>query len=524
MIGQVIRGRAGRTPLTWDLVPMPALPLAAPRRPYSILDTPYSILHLPPMPRLSLPLALLAGLTTLVAAEPVPATIVVHTDKPGFAIPADFTGLSTEKKLMARDCFSAQNQDLIHLCRTLGPGVFRIGANNVDSTLFDAAADPKLESMQENRYVTDTRTIGPKSVDAFFDFARASGWKIIYGVNLGSKDPAMSAAEAAYAWKVGAKEIVAIEIGNEPNLYPKGPKREGIRPSNWRYPQYKEEFTAVYDAIKAKDATIPITGPAVTKSTNWMPLFMADFKDRVALATSHVYHLSAPEADPKAQRFTSVEKLLGEKYPDDWIIKLKDATSVGVPYRVGECNTASGGGKRGVSNAFVSALWAIDFMFDVAEAGGQGVNFHGSFTANNYSPIVFDKKSSRYVAAPMYYGMLFFSRAAQGKLVATEAKSEAKLIAHSVLGADGKLRVTLVNKDLTQSIAASVTGGAKFTKGQVLRLTAPSVDATEGVTFAGAAVNADGTWAPKTTEALTLSAGTASATLPPASAALLILE
>ena len=476
------------------------------------------------MPRPFVTLSVLLGLSSLLAAEPVPATIVVHTDKPGFAIPADFTGLSTEKKLMARDCFSAQNQDLIALCRTLGPGVFRIGANNVDSTFFKREGAPPLESMQENKYVTDPRTIGPKSVDAFFDFARAAGWKIIYGVNLGANDPAMAADEVDYAWKVGAKEIIAIEIGNEPNLYSKGPKREGIRPSSYGYPQYKAEFTAAYDAIKAKDAKIPITGPAITKSTKWMPLFMADFKDRIVLATSHVYHLSAPEVDPKAQRFTSVEKLLGEKYPDDWIIKLQDATSVGVPYRVGECNTASGGGKRGVSNAFVSALWSIDFMFDVAKAGGQGVNFHGSFTANNYSPIVFDKKSSRYVAAPMYYGMLFFSRAAQGRLVASELKTDANFITHSVLGADGKLRVTLVNKDLTKPVIASIAAGAQFTKGQALRLAAPAASATEGVIFAGAAVNADGTWAPKSPEALTLSAGNTTITLPPASAALLILE
>lgn len=475
------------------------------------------------MPRFPL-LCLLLGVRTLIAADAVPATIVVHTDKLGFAIPADFTGLSTEKKLLARDCFSAQNQDLIALCRTLGLGVLRIGANNVDSTFFKREGAPPLESMLDNKYVTDPRTIGPKSVDAFFDFARATGWKIIYGVNLGANDPVMAADEADYAWKVGAKELIAIEIGNEPNLYPKGPKREGIRPSNWRYPQYKEEFTAAYDAIKAKDAKIPITGPALTKSTNWMPLFMADFKDRIALATSHVYHLSAPETDPKAQRYTSVEKLLGEKYPDDWIIKLRDATSVGVPYRIGECNTASGGGKRGVSNAFVSALWAIDFMFDVAQAGGQGVNFHGSFTANNYSPIVFDKPTSRYVPAPMYYGMLFFSRAAQGRLVASECHTDADFITHCVLGADGKLRVTLVNKDLTKAVSASISAGTKFTKGQALRLTAPAVDATSGVTFAGAAVNADGTWAPKTNEGLTLSAGRTAVTLPPASAALLILE
>ena len=473
---------------------------------------------------LRLTLAFSTALTSLVAAEPVPAKIIVHADQAGLAIPADFTGLSTEKKLMARDCFSAQNQYLIALCRTLGAGVFRIGANNVDSTFFTHEGAPALESMQDNRYVVDPRTIGPKSVDAFFDFARAAGWKIIYGVNLGANDPAMAADEADYAWKVGSKELIAIEIGNEPNLYPKGPNREGIRPGSWGYPQYKAEFTAAYDAIKAKDAKIPITGPALTKSTKWMPLFMADFKDRVSLATSHVYPLSAPEADPEAQRFASIEKLLGEKYPDDWIIKLKDATSAGVPYRIGECNTASGGGKRGVSNAFAAALWSIDFMFDVAQAGGQGVNFHGSFTANNYSPIVFDKNTSRYVAEPMYYGMLFFSRAAQGRLVTAECKADANLVAHAVLGDDGKLRVTLVNKDLVKPVAASVAVGAKFSKGQTLRLSAPSVNATSNITFAGAAVNTDGTWAPKTTESLTLSAGSTFLTLLPASAALLILE
>ena len=93
-----------------------------------------------------------------------------------------------------------------------------------------------------------------------------------------------------------------------------------------------------------------------------------------------------------------------------------------------------------------------------------------------------------------------------------------------MLGADGKLRVTLVNKDLAKPIAASITVGGEFTKGEALRLTAPSVDATSDVAFAGATVSADGTWAPTTTEALTVSAGRTTIILPPASAALLILE
>jgi hypothetical protein len=256
----------------------------------------------------------------------------------------------------------------------------------------------------------------------------------------------------------------------------------------------------------------------------WMPLFMADFRSRIVLATSHVYPLSAPETDPKAPRFTSIEKLLGEKYPDDWAIKLADAQAAGVPYRVAECNTASGGGKRGVSNAFASALWSIDFLFDVATRGGQGVNLHGSFTANNYSPIVYDKKTETYGAAPLYYGLLFFSQAAQGRLVASETQCAAHFVAHAVRGSDGKLRVTLLNKDLKQPVAVQLDLGAAFKTGQVLRLSAPSVDATEGVTFAGAAVTAEGKWSPRTTEPLALTAGKATVTLPPASAALVIAE
>ena len=148
---------------------------------------------------------------TLAAAAPTPATVTVHADQPGLVLPVDFVGLSTEKKLMLRDCFHVKNTTLINLCRTLGPGVLRIGANNVDSTFFQRDGKPPRETMKDNRYVVDPRTIGTESVDEFFAFARATGWKVIYGVNLGANNPAMAADEADYALQVGAKEILAID-------------------------------------------------------------------------------------------------------------------------------------------------------------------------------------------------------------------------------------------------------------------------------------------------------------------------
>lgn len=475
--------------------------------------------------RIILPLCALS-LASAFAVEPAltPATVSIHADQTGAAIPADFVGLSTEKKILTRDCFSPKNTTLVNLCRTLGPGILRIGANGVDSTFFQRGAAPALESMKDNKYVIEPRTLWPATVDAFFEFVRATGWKVIYGVNMGANDPAMAADESDYALKVGGKEILAIEIGNEPNLYPQGPNRPGIRPGKWGYPQYKAEFEANMEAIHRTNPQAPITGPALTKSTNWMPLFMADFKDKIILATSHVYPLSAKEEDPQAPRFTSVEKLLSAKYDEDWLPKLENAKAAGVPYRIGECNTASSGGKRGVSNAFASALWSIDFMFDVARRGGTGVNLHGSFTPNNYSSIVYDRQTESYGPAPLYYGLLFFSRAAQGRMVASECKSSANVVAHAVKGADGKLRVALVNKDLAQGVNVRIEGLAKLRRGEVLRLRAPDAGATSGVTFAGAAVSNEGTWSPKETEATAVTSGVATVTVSAASAALVVLE
>jgi hypothetical protein len=303
---------------------------------------------------------------------PVKASVSVHPGKPGVKIPVDFIGLSCEKKILGRECFGPKNPTLLSLCRTLGPGVLRIGGNEVDSTFWSRTDAPALESMQKNRYSLEPMTIGTVSVDNLFEFARDSGWRVIYGLNLGTYNPAMAADEADYVLKVGGRQVMALEIGNEPNLYPKGPNRPGIRPWSAGYKEYKEEFIGTATAIRAKHRKAPIAGPATTKSTDWMERFMADFKKQIAVSTSHTYPLSAEENDPKGPRFASIENLLGSKFPDDWLPKLEASKAVGVPYRVGECNTASGGGKSGVSDTFASALWCVDYMFDLAQHGAPG--------------------------------------------------------------------------------------------------------------------------------------------------------
>ena len=457
-------------------------------------------------------------------ATPVKASVSVHPGKPGVKIPNDFIGLSCEKKILSRECFEPKNATLLALCRTLGPGVLRIGGNEVETTFWSRTDAPALESMQKNRYSLEPMTIGPVSVDNLFAFAKDSGWRVIYGLNLGTYDPAMAADEADYVLKVGGRQLLALEIGNEPNLYPKGPNRPGIRPGSYGYPQYKEEFVGTAKAIRAKNRKAPIAGPATTKFSDWMQRFMADFKKNITVSTTHTYPLSAAEDDPNAPRFASVENLLGSRFPDDWLPKLESSKAVGVPYRIGECNTASGGGKAGVSDTFASALWCVDYMFDLAQHGAAGINIHGSFRPGKYSPIVFNNKQETYEPAVIYYGMLFFCHAAQGRIVPTECKTTANLVSYATVDADGTLRVVLVNKDLTRPVVASVAFGSKATQAEVIRLTAPSVTATEGITLAGSAVAADGTWTPQPGEVVPCAEGACEVSVPSTSAVLITIK
>lgn len=94
----------------------------------------------------------------------------------------------------------------------------------------------------------------------------------------------------------------------------------------------------------------------------------------------------------------------------------------------------------------------------------------------------------------------------------------------SFCDADGTLRVVLVNKDLTKPVVATVAFGSKATQAEAIRLTAPEVTSTEGITLAGAAVAPDGTWTPQPGEVVPCTEGSCEVSVPIASAVLLTIN
>jgi hypothetical protein len=460
--------------------------------------------------------AALSSLGTPLFGASARALIDVHPERPGVEIPADFLGFSCEKSVLAENHFRPNNTVMVNLCRNLGGGVLRPGGARVESTYWSRKeVDPATNAGKR-------KTIGPLALDNLYRFAKESGWRVLHGLNLGANDPAMGADEAAYALRAGGPTVLAFEIGNEPDLF----VEHNLRPANWGYSQYRAEIEAYQRTILAKVPHATLAGPATTKNCDWFPGFVTDFKDRIVLATSHLYPLSAKVKDPHASRFASIPNLLDAKTDQVWMPMIEGnqaaTRAAGLPFRLGECNSASGGGTDGVSDVFASALWGADFLFDMAERGVAGINFHGYFEDRGYTPFCYC--GDHYRAHPIYYGMLLFHQATPGRMVPAECGAPINVTAHATLGDDRKLRVALINKDLSRPVVASVAHGSPRARAEVIRLIAPSAASKEGVTLAASAVGADGTWTPRPGEPLRGVNGRFEVSLPATSAALLTIE
>ncbi len=446
--------------------------------------------------------------------DPAPVLITLHCDKPGITIPADFLGLSYEKSALTETHFRADNAPLVQLHRNLGAGVLRVGGNQVELCQWQQAP-------AESPTGKSTYAITPEKIDAFYGFARAIQWQVIHGVNLASNTPALTAGEIAYALQVGGKSVQAFEVGNEPDHYAKDTKQ--LRAKGYDYAQYKGELKNAIDVILAKNPTAKLTGPATTSNdAAWFAPCLTDFKTKFAFATSHFYPTSNQSKPP-----ATIESLLGAKSEDKTqkILQshMADARKAGMPYRMAECNSASMGGTDGVSDVFAAAVWGSDFLFDVAEHGVAGINFHTGFKMRGYTAIGFEQNSGTYSARALYYAMLLFKDAGQGKLIPVDIKTDSNVAAHATLGADKKLRVVVVNKSLTQAARATVITEPTRSHGDVRRLSAASPSEKEAISYGGSSVAADGTLTPYKPEPIRGTKGQFEITLPACSAAVLTL-
>jgi hypothetical protein len=430
-------------------------------------------------------------------------------------IPADFMGLGYEvSSVSERGLLAASNRAYVQFVRTLGPaGVIRIGGNTSDyaSWLNDgpAVSSPKA-TVVDRRGLVELGT-----------FLRATGWRLIWGFNLGRGTVDQAVAEAVVVAASAGDSLLAFEIGNEPDLF------AGVhRPGNYSYADYYAEYRRFKQAIRDKLPNAPFAGPDVIVHADWLEQFAASETGDLRLLTHH-YYAEGPPENPTS----TIETLLKPNAILPGLLGRLEAASrsARLPYRICETNSCFGGGKPGVSDTLAAALWGLDFLFTLAQFHAAGVNMetgvnHLGFLSY-YTPIGLEAGSERvYRATPLYYGMLAFALASRGELLKlTLDTGGLNMTAYAVRSDGGEIWVTLINKDASRDAPVRVACPGVVRAG-ALRLTGPALSGKEGVLLGGSAVSRDGKWDPGRSEAIRVTEGEMEINVPKASAAIVRLS
>jgi len=448
-----------------------------------------------------------------VAPEAGP-TFLIQTDKPVAHVPADFTGLSYESSQLAHPSFfSAADNGLIPFFRTLGDsGVLRIGGNMSEFTTWsptdptDTADDKGTEGPDPGKRTKRTFTLSPRSIQNLNAFLEATNWKLIYGLNLAGGTAEAAAEEAACVAAVCGPRLLALQFGNEPDLF----KHSDDPKDRWKYPEFIAKWNTLEKAVRAKVPDVPLAGPDAAFKEDWVGDFAADTKGKVCLLTSH-YYAEGPPTNPDM----TIDRLLTDrtKFAANVLSAIEMAKKAGLPYRMSEGNSCYNAGKKGVSDTFAAALWAGDFMAQVAALGGTGVNLHGGGNGL-YTPIAGSPESG-FSARPDYYGMLFVRPMTGATMLQSELNAQGLNLSAYAVQKQGNVTVLAFNKSPKETTLKVQMPHDRMGKtASIVRLTAPAIDATSGVLLGGSAVASDGSWRPVSDEMIACKHGVLHLTLP----------
>src|ERR1039458_7812277 len=189
----------------------------------------------------------------------------------------DFTGLSYESAQLGNPhFFSGANSELAGFMQRLGTsGVLRIGGNTSEYCYW--TPDPTKQTNRQNPESmrtgdkanpvafglavgpdTDKKApapvnITPETIRNLREFLDACGWKLIYGLNMGTGTAEDAADEAARVMDAAGSKLIAFQLCNEPDLF----FRNGIRKADYDFKQFADEWQHFYQTIRARVPNAP---------------------------------------------------------------------------------------------------------------------------------------------------------------------------------------------------------------------------------------------------------------------------
>jgi uncharacterized repeat protein (TIGR03803 family) len=332
--------------------------------------------------------------------------------------------------------------------------------------------------------------------------------------------------------------LQGIELGNEPDLYKRGPSwdySEYLNGDGGSYLPYATWATAIMKAAPGVLLAAPVWSSVESKYKKFMeylvgtpqaPGFTQSEAGTLSMVIIHHYsgtptelptYLLSQAAVCGDSQLDSGPGGPGSTLCPNW----SDGVQYGVlnyvgtahghhlPFRIGELNSINERGQEAVSNSFSSALWGMDISFAYALTGVDGVNFftpNSEGSAHYYSPFDFTYTNTNEYSVnhinPLYYGMRMFAQAAQNgasllSITLTEPTATgANISAWATIDTnnDNTIRVLLLNKDVTASgdVTVTLTNPAGYGAATITRLTAPFYYSITGLTLGGQTFDGSG--------------------------------
>jgi hypothetical protein len=436
------------------------------------------------------PLALPGG-NAASAATPATATISVNpTGKTTGGIGNGFIGLSFESDALTNGDRFDNTGNFPQLLENLGQGVMRFGGDSADGT-FSGISEPEA--------------------DALSRLLKTTGWRALYTENLLNFNAAKTTADAKLVSATLGSSLYAFACGNEPDEYV---ATQVERPA-YTVNSYLTAVNACYKAIRVGAVSSGLEGSDIAWMTTWLSAFAARDGSAVRVVGGHYYPLGCATAGTTMA--AQAARLLSPALASTELARFAAyenaaKSSPGMRVRLTETNSACNGGVAGVSNAYASALWVIDYMLLAAQHGIVGMSFHGGLNAlcGGYSPLCrVGSTGNTYTPNPMYYGMAFTRMLGPGQFLpatVTTSSTSPNIAAFALKPATATgigtvagtgTRVMLENLGATPTRALLKIGSYQGPV-SLWHLTGGSPLATSGVKIQGASVAADGTLAPGT--------------------------
>ncbi|MGD0993163.1 MAG: hypothetical protein ABR998_11880 [Gemmatimonadales bacterium] len=477
-------------------------------------------------PLLVLGLALLAVRGARAQAPPAGdtlAVVTVDTRRLGLTIPRDFIGYSlevstagqgigafqgastgtaaqSEQSVYALGRPGAPNEGYFHLMHNLGAGILRLGGNSQDNTCWDRAQAPHPDACQAGLDSTD--------LALWATAAHASGWKLIVGLNLKQNDPAWALREVTegVARVIPRRDVLALEPGNEPDLFARTP----YRTQPYTSADQAREFMAYARAFRANPVArrYGLAGPATCcgwRNPDDLNVFLnGTLWARLTWVTVHNY-----SATTCGGQTVSIAQLLSPELMDRVAGETSRLAATARAHRLkiamAETNSASCGGMPGVSNAFASALWGLDYAFTLAQNGFVGVSFHTSYRpggGSSYNPVdTYARRDSagqwhyRDVAEPLYYALHLFAHHASGDRLLPDTVTTSRNVRSYATTpcVQCEVDVFVLNKDTSAAGPVRVHLARRMGEATLLLLSAPNLGSLAAdISYAGRQFGSDG--------------------------------